>query len=152
MNRASFSSTGSSNSSTSGSLARTKPDGSPRAGNAELPFSITAQQMLSSGSLAQIAALSSPRAAVTELMNSAQSAEVTQMANNALIGFVKVIVDIQLSLKLGQLSEYKRHAKLKAAGWELTMGFGLHIGWCEMCKIFSISKSMVIFIKICVAF
>ncbi len=56
----------------------------------------------------------------------------TQLVDNALYAFMKIIVDIENSNKHGDLAEYGTHAKLLErfpSGFTVRMGFGLHHGW-----------------------
>ena len=59
----------------------------------------------------------------------AKDSRITQLADNALVAFLKTIVDVKLALKDGSLTTFANHPGLKKAGWKLSMGFGLHIGW-----------------------
>ena len=54
---------------------------------------------------------------------------IMQLADNALCAFIKTIVDVRLALEDGALTKFANHEGLKKAGWKLSMGFGLHIGW-----------------------
>ncbi len=66
---------------------------------------------------------------------------ISQLADNALASFIKVIVDVYLSItQSGSLAEYTTHPKLVKMGWKITMGFGLHIGWAIEGAIGSIHK------------
>lgn len=65
---------------------------------------------------------------------------ISQLADNALVAFLKTIVDIKLALQDGALTKYANHEGLKKAGWKLSMGFGLHIGWAIEGAIGSVHK------------
>ena len=64
---------------------------------------------------------SSPHLGLTDI--------VIQLADNALTSFLKVIVDVNNSIKNGSLEEYSNHPELVKLNWKITMGFGLHVGW-----------------------
>ena len=56
----------------------------------------------------------------------------SQLVDNALYAFMKVIVDIENSNKCGDLAVYGKHQKLLErfpGGFKVRMGFGLHHGW-----------------------
>lgn len=56
----------------------------------------------------------------------------SQLTDNALFAFMKIIVDIENSNASGVLAAYAHHAKLKERfpdGFKVRMGFGLHYGW-----------------------
>lgn len=58
--------------------------------------------------------------------------EVTQLHDNALYAFLKIVVDIENSNRNGSLREYAQHERIQArfpGGYSVRMGFGLHTGW-----------------------
>jgi class 3 adenylate cyclase len=56
----------------------------------------------------------------------------TQLTDNALYAFMKIVVDIENSNASGVLSKYAKNRKLLERfpqGFKVRMGFGLHHGW-----------------------
>jgi hypothetical protein len=56
----------------------------------------------------------------------------TQLTDNALYAFMKIVVDIENSNATGVLSKYAKNKKLLdrfPQGFKVRMGFGLHHGW-----------------------
>ncbi len=56
----------------------------------------------------------------------------TQLMDNALYSFLKIIVDIENSNDHGVLKSYSEHKGIKKRflhGFRVQMGFGLHYGW-----------------------
>ena len=56
----------------------------------------------------------------------------SQLADNALYAFLKVVVDIANSNENGQLRQYRNDPRLASRfpdGYSVKMGYGLHLGW-----------------------
>jgi hypothetical protein len=56
----------------------------------------------------------------------------TQLTDNALFAFLKIMVDIENSNQRGVLREYGLNPRIRQRfphGFKVAMGFGLHFGW-----------------------
>jgi hypothetical protein len=56
----------------------------------------------------------------------------TQLTDNALFAFLKIMVDIESSNQRGALREYSLNPRIRQRfphGFKVQMGFGLHFGW-----------------------
>jgi class 3 adenylate cyclase len=56
----------------------------------------------------------------------------TQLADNALLSFLKIITDLEDSSSSGELHTYEKYGRLMdrfPGGFKVSMGFGLHYGW-----------------------